>query len=132
DHLKIQSDHSAFQHLGKTISNVTYLKAFGATILLATGGFMMMPFGSAFGINNLGITMEQLPLLYMITGIFSMGIGPLAGRLSDKIGKYKVFVMGSLLSMAMVLIYCNLSITPLWIVICINVVLFAGIMARVI
>src|SRR6478735_3982482 len=101
DHLKIQSDHSAFQHLGKTISNVTYLKAFGATILLATGGFMMMPFGSAFGINNLGITMEQLPLLYMITGIFSMGIGPLAGRLSDKIGKYKVFVMGSLLSMAM-------------------------------
>jgi predicted MFS family arabinose efflux permease len=132
EHLKIQSDRNAFQHLGKTVTNVTYLKAFGATILLATGGFMLMPFGSAFGINNLGITMEQLPLLYMITGIFSMGIGPLAGKLSDKIGKYKMFVIGSFISMAMVLIYCNLGITPLWIVICINVVLFAGIMARMI
>ncbi|MEK6780849.1 MAG: MFS transporter [Bacteroidota bacterium] len=131
-HLKIQSDRNALQHLGKTISNVTYIKAFGATILLATGGFMLMPFGSAFAINNLGLTMEQLPMLYMITGIFSIGIGPLAGRLSDKIGKYKMFVVGSVISIVMVLIYCNLGITPLWVVICINVVLFAGIMARVI
>ena len=132
EHLKIQSDRNALQHLGKTISNLTYLKAFGATILLATGGFMLMPFGSAFSINNLGITMEQLPLLYMITGIFSMGIGPLAGKLSDKIGKYKMFVIGSIVSMVMVLIYCNLDVTPLWIVIVINVIMFAGIMARII
>lgn len=132
EHLKIQSDRNAFQHLGKTLLNMTYLKAFGATILLATGGFMLMPFGSAFGINNLGITMEQLPLLYMITGIFSLGIGPLAGKLSDKIGKYTMFVIGSVISIVMVLIYCNLGVTPLWIVICINVVLFAGIMARII
>lgn len=131
-HLKIQTERNAFQHLGKTISNLTYVKAFAATILLATGGFMMMPFGSAYAINNLGISMEQLPLLYMITGIFSMGIGPLAGKLSDKIGKYQMFVIGSIISMVMVVIYCNLSITPLWIVICINVVLFAGIMARII
>jgi predicted MFS family arabinose efflux permease len=76
--------------------------------------------------------MEQLPLLYMITGIFSMGIGPLAGKLSDKIGKYKMFVIGSVISMVMVLIYCNLDVTPLWIVIVINVIMFAGIMARII
>lgn len=76
--------------------------------------------------------MEQLPLLYLITGIFSIGIGPLAGKLSDKIGKYKMFVVGSVISIVMVVIYCNLSITPLWIVILINVVLFAGIMARII
>ena len=132
EHLKIQTDRNAFQHLGKIISNVTYLKAFAATILLATGGFMMMPFGSAFGINNLGLTMAQLPLLYMITGIFTLGIGPLAGKLSDKIGKYRMFVIGSVISIVMVLIYCNLGITPLWVVICINVVMFAGIMARII
>ena len=43
-----------------------------------------------------------------------------------------MFVIGSIISIAMVIIYCNLSITPLWIVIVINVVLFAGIMARMI
>jgi predicted MFS family arabinose efflux permease len=132
EHLRVKSDRNAFQHLLKTISNKLYLKAFGATILLATGGFMLMPFGSAFGINNLGISMEQLPLLYMITGIFSIGIGPLAGKFSDSIGKYRMFVIGSVISIVMVLIYCNLGVTPLWIVIVINVILFAGIMARII
>ncbi len=132
EHLKNKLDRNALHHLAKTISNITYLKAFGATILLATGGFMMMPFGSAFAVNNLGIPLTKLKVLYMITGIFSLGIGPLAGKFSDSIGKYKMFVIGSVISMSMVLIYCNLGITPLWIVIVINIILFGGIMARVI
>src|SRR6478736_4140570 len=50
-HLKIQSERNALQHLVKTISHSVYLKAFLATTLLATGGFMLMPFGSAFSIH---------------------------------------------------------------------------------
>lgn len=91
-----------------------------------------MPFGSAFSINNLGITMEQLPVLYGITGLFSIITGPLLGKASDKIGKYQMFVIGSTVSIAMVLIYTNLGITPLWILIALNVVLFVGISSRMI
>jgi predicted MFS family arabinose efflux permease len=116
----------------KTVSNKYYLRAFLATIFLSTGGFMLMPFGTAFGIHNLGLTRAQLPILYGVTGVFSMAFGPLIGKLSDKIGKYKVFVMGSILSMIMVGIYTSLGITPLWIVISINVVLFVGISSRMI
>src|ERR1700722_10937799 len=63
-HLLLQSDRSGFQHLAKTISQPHYVRAFLATTLLATGGFMLMPFGSAFGIHNVGLTMAQLPVLY--------------------------------------------------------------------
>jgi predicted MFS family arabinose efflux permease len=132
EHLKIQNDQNAFQHLWKTLSNQSYLKAFAATILLATGGFMLMPFGSAFSINNLKISVDDLPILYGATGVFSILFGPLSGKLSDKVGKYKVFVGGSIISMIMVLIYTQLSITPLWVVILINVIMFAGITSRMI
>jgi MFS family permease len=54
------------------------------------------------------------------------------GKLSDRIGSYKVFVLGSILTIAMVLIYTNLGITPLWQVISVNVVLFIGISSRMI
>jgi predicted MFS family arabinose efflux permease len=131
-HLLIKSDRNPFEHLFKTLSHSTYLRAFLATTLLSTGGFMLMPFGSAFSINNLGITMKQLPVLYGITGAFSIITGPLMGRTSDKIGKYNMFVIGSIISMIMVLIYTNLGITPLWILISINVVLFVGISSRMI
>jgi predicted MFS family arabinose efflux permease len=131
-HLKLKSERNAFQHLIKTVSNSTYLKAFGATVLLSTGGFMLMPFGSAFGINNLHITLHQLPVLYLITGACSMIAGPFTGKLSDAIGKYKIFVMGSIIGIIMVMIYCNLGVTPLWVVIIINVILFIAITARMI
>jgi predicted MFS family arabinose efflux permease len=132
EHLKYKTDRNPFQHLWKTISYPDYLKAFVATILLATGGFMLMPFGSAFGINNLKISVEDLPILYGATGIFSIVFGPLSGKLSDKIGKFKVFIIGSVITVIMVLIYTNLSVTPLWLVIVINVIMFAGITARMI
>lgn len=129
-HLALQHDRNAFQHMAKTISSSPYRLAFLTTTLLATGGFMLMPFGSDFSVRNLGITQEQLPILYGISGVFTLIFGPLTGYLSDKIGKYKVFVIGSLLSMAMVAIYTNLGVTPLVWVIVINVIMFAGIMAR--
>ena len=130
EHLKIKSDRNAFQHLFKTLSRPDYLRGFMATVLLATGGFMLMPFGSAFSIHNLGLTQDELPILYLITGIFTMLFGPLAGRLSDKIGKYKMFVAGSTLTIIMVSIYTHLSVTPLWEVIVLNVILFVGITSR--
>ncbi|MCE7064641.1 MFS transporter [Dyadobacter sp. CY326] len=131
-HLKIQSQSNAFKHLGKTISRPSYLQAFAATTLLATGGFMLMPFGTAFGVNNLGIEESQLPTLYMITGLCMLAFSPFIGKLSDKLGKYKVFLAGSAITCVMTLIYCNLSVTPLWIIIILNVLLFVGITGRMI
>jgi predicted MFS family arabinose efflux permease len=131
-HLKIGSDKNAFVHLAKTASNSVYLKTFAATTLLATGGFMMMPFGTVFGVNNLKLTPESLPLLYTITGAFTMFLGPLLGKLSDRWGKYPTFFVGSIIMTIIVIIYCNLGVTPLWLVVIFNVVMFAGITARMI
>ena len=57
---------------------------------------------------------------------------PLVGRLSDRMDKYKIFVAGSLLASIMILIYTNISVTPMWIVIMLNVFLFMGIMSRMV
>ncbi len=131
-HLKIKSDRNPFFHLWKTVSQPNYLKAFAAATLLATGGFMLMPFGSAFSVNNLGLTLDQLPVLYMVTGIASMMAAPFVGKLSDKIGKFKIFFIGSVLTIILVVIYCNLGLTPLWVVMIISVLMFIGISSRMI
>jgi len=132
DHLKIKNDRNPFQHFIRTASVPRYLIALLATTLLATGGYMLMPFGSAFSIHNLGLTLEQLPILYGITGVTSIAFGPLIGRWSDKIGKYKIFVGGTLLSMTVVAIYTHFGITPLWIVVGMSMIMFVGISSRMI
>jgi predicted MFS family arabinose efflux permease len=131
-HLAAQQDRSAFKHLMHTLAKKDYRIGFSATALMSIGGFMMMPFGSAFAINNLHITQHQLPLLFMVAGLSTLVVMPLIGKLSDKADKFKIFTFASAWMVLMVLIYTNLSVTPLWIVMIFNVLMMAGIMSRMI
>ncbi len=121
-----------FNHLFSTVSNPLYLQAFATTALLATGGFMLMPFGSAFSVRNLQIGLDDLPLVYLLTGICSIVSGPLIGRLSDKVGKLPTFIAGSALSAAMVAFYTRLGPTPIIIAVAVFAIMFMGIQGRMI
>lgn len=132
EHLKSNSEKAAILHLWHTLKNPQYIVAFSTMALMSIGGFMLMPFGSAFIVNNLQISFAELPVIYLITGIAAIFIGPLVGRASDAYGKLKVFVFGALLSIVMVIIYTNLGITPLPLVILVNVLLFCAIFSRII
>jgi predicted MFS family arabinose efflux permease len=101
-------------------------------LFLATGGFMLMPFSSAFTVNNLGISLHDLPIIYLVTGIATIFIGPLVGKASDSFGTLRVFFFGTAVMIVMVLIYTNLSTSTLFVVTVINVVLFVGIFSRMI
>ncbi|WP_316818752.1 MFS transporter [Pedobacter nyackensis] len=131
-HLALQSDKSPFLHLWHAVTNRSYQTGFIATAFMSVGGFMLMPFGSAYLINNINITQEELPLVFMFTGIASIVIMPLVGKLSDRYDKFMVFAGGSILAIIMIVIYTNLSPVPLWQVVVVNMILFMGIMSRMI
>lgn len=131
-HLSLQKEQKAVQHLVNTFANKTYRQAFMTTALLSIGGFLLMPFSSAFLVNNVGITQEQLPLIFMSTGVFSLIIMPLMGKLSDKVDKFRLFSIGSVWAMIWMIVYTNLPVTPIWAVITVNILLFAGIMSRMV
>ena len=93
---------------------------------------MLMPFGSAYTVNNLGIDIVHLPTIYLVSGLFSIVTGPLVGRASDAFGKFPTFAFGSALSIIMVLIYTHLGHVSLTTVIMVNVLMFVGIFSRMI
>lgn len=128
----IDKKKNPFQHFAKTILNTKYWLGFAATALLTTGGFMLMPFASAFLVGNLGVSSHDLPIIYLVTGTCSILTGPIIGRAADRFGRFEVFLFGAALSIAMVIFYTNLNVTPLWEVILINSVLFIGIFSRII
>ena len=132
DHLKMPQKHSAWVHLFDTVTEPRYLMAFATTALLTTGGYMLMPFSSAFAVNNLGISLHTLPTIYMVTGLCTVFAGPLIGRATDKLGKFRVFTLGTLLSIVMVLIYTHLGPVSAPVLIVVNAVMFVGIFSRLI
>lgn len=132
EHLKLQSDKNPLLHLWHTIQKKHYRIGFTAMAILAIAGFMMMPWGSAFAINNLHVTNDQLPLLFMAAGVSTLIIMPLIGKLSDRIDKFKIFTAGSCWMIVMVLIYTNLSPVPFPVVMAMNIFFMVGIMGRMI
>ena len=76
--------------------------------------------------------MHDLPIIFMVTGAAILIVLPVVGRLGDELGIFTVFIGGTIIAIIMVVVYTNLSVTPLWTVIVVNVVLFAGIMSRAI
>ena len=132
EHLKHHPDRSPLHHLLQTVTNGRYVQGFLTTGLLSVGGFMLMPFISLFSVNNIGISLEQLPLVYMITGAVSIVAGPLLGRASDTYGKINVFTFGCVLTVVMVLIYTHMHTSPLWMLCVVMVLLQIGIFSRMI
>ncbi|NYE60880.1 putative MFS family arabinose efflux permease [Duganella sp. 1224] len=131
-HLGQPQEHSPFMHLWNTVTEKRYLLAFAVTALLTTGGFMLMPFSSAYIVNNMGIDLQHLPTVYLVTGVCTIFIGPMIGRAADAVGKFRVFLFGTALSIAMVLIYTHLGRVPLWMLVLVNSLLFVGIFSRMI
>lgn len=131
-HLQHRTDKNPFHHLWVTLSTPRFQLAFATMGLLSLGGFMLMPFGSAFTVHNLGVEMARLPLIYLLTGICAIFTGPLVGRMSDKFGKFPTFVGGAIVSAVMVVIYTNLGVTPWLGVVLVTALMFVGIFSRII
>ena len=129
-HLEVKNEKSAFKHLWHTIKLRNYRVGFLSTALLSLGGFMMMPWGSAFAVNNLHVSYTQLPILFMVGGIVALIVMPVVGKLSDKFNKFTIFTIAAIWMMIVVLVYTNLTTVTFAIVILMNILMMIGIMSR--
>jgi predicted MFS family arabinose efflux permease len=131
-HLTLRQERSPMAHLFHTLVEPRHALSFLAMLFLATGGFMLMPFSSAFTVYNLGIDLGHLPVIYLFTGIAMIFFGPLAGKLTDAYGRLPIFLTGTTIMAVMTVIYTHLDHSTLLVITLINVVLFAGIFSRMI
>ena len=131
-HLELKTEKTAIKHLWHTLRLRDYRTGFLLTALLSIGGFMMMPWGSAFAVNNLHISYEQLPIMFMASGIAALIIMPLIGKLSDKIDKAKLFTVAALSMMVIIVIYTNLTPVPFFLIIILNILMMTAIMSRIV
>lgn len=131
-HLALKQEHSPFMHLVHTVAEPRYRIAFCLVVLLSTGGYMLMPFATAYTVDNIGLSLTTLPTIYLVTGLFTVFMGPVIGKISDSFGKFNTYLFGSALAIVMVAIWTNLGRTSLPTVIVLNVLMYLGVFSRMI
>jgi predicted MFS family arabinose efflux permease len=102
------------------------LLAFSLSSLMVFGHFLIVPFINPFMEFNVGFTKNQIPLTYVVGGIATLFSAPFFGKVADRVGKLKVFVTCSILSLPFVYFITNmpaiafyyvLIVTAMWFVV---------------
>ncbi|WP_205502123.1 MFS transporter [Rufibacter psychrotolerans] len=102
------------QVLGTIFSRVNCLWAFTLMVTLSLAGFTVVPFLSPYMVANVGFAEAELSYIYLFGGLATVVTSQLAGRLSDRYGKRKVFMWAALLSILPILAVTHLPRVPHW------------------
>jgi predicted MFS family arabinose efflux permease len=132
EHLKRELTHNAFLHLIRTISRSDYLLAYAASAVLMLAVWMILPFNATFITNNIAISINQLTILYLVSGIATFTAAPIIGKLCDRFGKFNVLLIGSVVSLIIVPYYTSLGPIALWLMMILNIIFFVAILARMV
>jgi predicted MFS family arabinose efflux permease len=92
-------DRGLLAHYGALLGDRGHLSALGMSIALTFGGFLVIPFMATFMAVNVGLGDRELAWLYLVGGATTILTARLIGRLADRFGKHRVFVVLALLSL---------------------------------
>jgi predicted MFS family arabinose efflux permease len=111
------------EHIGKahahplravveTFIPINHLRAFGLIIALMVGSFTVFPYLSTYLVANVGMTEQQLPLVYIAGGALTLLTAPTIGKLADYYGKLTVFRVLIPMSAVLLVVITNLPAAP--------------------
>lgn len=105
-------DYSRFDAYAKVFKNRAQLMSLVFTMLLMIGHFLIIPFMNAYMEFNRGYSKGQIPMVYLVGGFASFLSAIYLGRISDDIGKLKIFTFSVLFSLVMVFGITNMPAIP--------------------
>ncbi|TWT92224.1 MFS transporter [Neorhodopirellula pilleata] len=100
-----------------TFLQVNHLNAFALIIALTMSGFLVFPFLSVYLVGNVGMTENELPMVYVAGGLLTLFASPVVGRYADRFGKLRVFRSIAPVSALMLLLITQLPAGTKWLAI---------------
>lgn len=107
---------STLAEFGRVVSERNHWYAFAFTLTLSLGAFTVASFIGPFLIAKNGWNEHyHLAIVYLVAGLVTLVGMNVIGRLSDRLGKRRVFLVFASGSIIMSLIATNLPAVPLWV-----------------
>ena len=108
-HLDTQRKERAIRQMLRVAVEPNHLRAMLLTCLVIFGGFTIIPYITLYTIANVGIAIEQIPLIYFLGGAATLITARLIGALADRLGKVMVFRIVAIGACLPVMLITNLA-----------------------
>ena len=116
-HLRAARERHPFEQAVAVFREPNHHKVFLFSATLFFSGFAIIPFISPYMVANVGVAETELPLLYLVGGIFTLIVVRLVGRLTDLHGKHRMFTLIAGLSALAILALTHLPQAPIYVAI---------------
>jgi predicted MFS family arabinose efflux permease len=129
---KVQKTGAYFEVFLRVWSNPNQLTALGMSLALVLGQFMIIPYLSPYMVGNIGFSQMQLVYIYLCGGLSTLVSGPIIGRLADRFGHKRLFLIFAFLSMIPLLLVTHLPKVALPLALIASTLFFIFISGRII
>jgi predicted MFS family arabinose efflux permease len=129
-HLTNASQTRPLQVVADILRNTNLLWALALMVMLTLAGFTIVPFISPYLVANAGFAETDLPFMYLFGGLATVVTSQLAGRLSDRYGKQRIFVVTALFSVVPILLLTRMTPMPHYLIFTVTTLFFIGFGAR--
>ena len=131
DHLR-QHRASPLASIQAVLRDANHQKAFAFTALMMIAAFTVIPYITIYTTTNGGLTMQQVPYVYLLGGAVTLFTARLIGKLTDSMGKAKMFKVTAVFAMLSLLLVTLSESFGLWGILLVTTIMFIGMNGRMI
>jgi predicted MFS family arabinose efflux permease len=121
-----------WQGLSDVLRNANHWRAFGFTALVMATGFTVIPYVTIYTTSNAGLSIAQVPLVYLAGGVATFFSARLIGTLADRWGKVRTFRAVAAAVMVPLLAVTHLEHVPLWLLLLATTLFFVCMSGRMV
>ena len=114
------------------LNDTNHQKAFLFTALMMVAGFTVIPYITIYTTINGGLTVQQVPYVYLLGGAATLVTTRWVGRLTDSVGKAKMFSIMSVFAMFTVFLVSLSAPFGLWGILSVTTLMFIGMNGRMV
>jgi predicted MFS family arabinose efflux permease len=124
-----------FAPMAAVLRDANHLRALAFICLLILSGFTVVPYISIYIVNNVGVALADIPLIYFVGGFASLLSSRWIGRMADRHGKirvYRLVAAGSLLPILLITHLLHLAPLPFAAVLAVTTLFFVFVPGRMV
>lgn len=113
-HLSTERRAHPFSDLFAVMRDANHLHALLFSALIIFSGFSVIPYITLYSVSNVGISLHDIPLVYLVGGMATLVTARLIGHVADARGKVPVYRGVALAATLPLLVVTQIGAAPLW------------------
>ena len=131
-HISTNKRTHTFGAMFEVLRDANHLRALLLSSMIIFSGFMVIPYITLYAVGNVGISLHDIPLVYLAGGAATLVTARLIGRWADLRGKVEIYRLVAAAALLPLFVVTRSGAVPLWLWLIYTTVFFVFVSGRMI